>query len=103
MLIIRPWQESDRPFLRTLFLHSRRANLTWLDGSDWKLEYFDSPTIVQVILVAAEDGIRKGFAAVHVLENFLHSLFVDPAFQVQWLGSPVLAKGHAEFTSTRAL
>jgi prepilin-type processing-associated H-X9-DG protein len=103
LLIIRPWQESDRPFLRTLFLHSRRANWTWLDGSDWTLEDFDSTTIGEVIWVAEEDGHRKGFAAVHVNENFLHSLFVDPTCQGQGVGSALLKKVQTEFTSTGAL
>lgn len=103
MLIIRPWQESDRPFLRTLFLHSRRANWTWLDGSDWKLEDFDATTIGEVIWVAEMNGHRQGFAAVHVNENFLHSLFVDPGCQGQGVGSALLHKVQAEFTGTGAL
>lgn len=102
-MIIRPWQENDRPFLRTLFLHSRRANWTWLDGSDWQLEDFDAVTRDETIWVAEEDGHRLGFAAVYVNDNFLHSLFVDPDAQGKGVGSALLKKVQSEFTSTGSL
>ena len=44
-ILIRPWQESDRPFLRTLFLHARREAWPWLDSSAWQLEDFDAATL----------------------------------------------------------
>ena len=102
-MIIRPWQENDRPFLRTLFLHSRRANWTWLDGSDWQLEDFDAVTRDETIWVAEEDGHRLGFAAVYVNDNFLLSLFVDPNAQGKGVGSALLKKVQSEFTSTGSL
>lgn len=102
-MIIRPWQESDRPFLRTLFLHSRRANWTWLDGRDWQLEDFDAVTLDEIIWVAEDDGHRLGFAAVYVNDNFLHSLFVDPDAQGKGVGSALLKKVQSEFTSTGSL
>lgn len=64
-MIIRRWQESDRPFLRTLFLHARRAGWSWLDGRDWQLEDFDAATLDEVIWVAEEEGHRLGFASVY--------------------------------------
>lgn len=76
---IRPFTEADRPFLRTLFLASRKANWTWLDDAEWQLEDFDRVTLGERVLVAEEDGHRVGFAAVLDNDNFLHSLFIDPA------------------------
>lgn len=102
-MIIRPWQESDRPFLRTLFLHARRANWTWLDGRDWQLEDFDAVTRDEIIWVAEEDGHRLGFAAVYVNDNFLHSLFVAPDAQGKGVGSALLKKVQSEFTRTGSL
>lgn len=78
---VRPFTEADRPFLRTLFLASRKANWHWLDGSDWALEDFDRVTLGERILVAEDDGHRLGFAAVLPNDNFLHSLFIDPDWQ----------------------
>ena len=63
-IVIRPWQESDRPFLRTLYLHARRDAWPWLDDSGWYLEDFDAATRDEAIWVAEQDGHRLGFASV---------------------------------------
>ncbi|WP_428943517.1 N-acetyltransferase family protein [Pantoea sp. FN060301] len=100
---VRPFTEADRPFLRTLFLASRRANWHWLDDSDWQLEDFDRVTLGERILVAEEDGHRTGFAAVLPNDNFLHSLFIDPAWQRRGVGTTLLDAVQQSFTSTGAL
>ncbi len=78
---IRPWEESDRPFLRTIYLHARREGWPWLDGSEWQLEDFDADTLGETILVAQADGHRLGFASIAENDNFLHHLFVTPDAQ----------------------
>ncbi|WP_455814341.1 N-acetyltransferase family protein [Pseudomonas graminis] len=100
---IRPFTEADRPFLRTLFLASRKANWTWLDDSQWQLEDFDRVTRGERVLVAEEDGHRIGFAAVLDNDNFLHSLFIDPDWQGSGAGSALLQAVQKSFTSTGAL
>ncbi|MBP2167522.1 GNAT superfamily N-acetyltransferase [Erwinia toletana] len=100
---IRPFTEADRPFLRTLFLASRKASWHWLDSSDWRLEDFDRVTLGEAILVAEEDGHRLGFAAVLNNDNFLHSLFVDPDAQRRGVGSALLQAVEQSFSSTGAL
>lgn len=100
---IRPFCEADRPFLRTLFLASRKANWHWLDSSDWQLEDFDRVILGEIVLVAEQDGYRAGFAAVLENDNFLHSLFVDPRFQGTGIGSALLEAVQKRFTSTGAL
>lgn len=100
---IRPFTEADRPFLRTLFLASRKANWHWLDAESWRLEDFDRVTIGEQIWVALVEGHRAGFAAVHDNDNFLHSLFVDPAFQRCGVGSALLDVVEARFSGTGAL
>lgn len=102
-MIIRPWHETDRPFLRTLYLHARRQSWRWLDGSDWQLEDFDAATWDETIWVADDDGHRAGFASVYANDNFLHNLFVDPDWQGRGVGSALLQKVQAEFTSTGSL
>lgn len=49
---IRQYQESDRPFLRTLYLASRQAAFSWLDEERFRLEDFDRSTLGETILVA---------------------------------------------------
>lgn len=100
---IRPWQESDRPFLRTLYLHARRAAWPWLDDSAWRLEDFDAATLNEQIWVAIDAGHRVGFASVAVNDNFLHCLFVDPHYQGQGAGKALLEHVQQTFTSTGAL
>ncbi len=103
MIAIRAFNEADRPFLRTLFLAARKASWHWLDGKEWQLEDFDRVTLGERILVAEEAGHRKGFAALLPADNFLHSLFVDPACQGQGVGSTLLEAAQKGFTSTGAL
>lgn len=100
---IRSWQESDRPFLRTLYLHARREAWPWLDGSDWQLEDFDAATRNERIYVALENGHRVGFASLDQNGNFLHNLFIDPACQGQGIGSALLEHVQKQFTGTGAL
>lgn len=103
MIVIRPFTETDRPFLRTLFLAARKASWHWLDASEWQLEDFDRITLGERIVVAEEEGSRKGFAAQLPADNFLHSLFVDPACQGHGVGSALLQAAQNSFTSTGAL
>lgn len=102
-MTVRPYLEADRPFLRTLFLASRRANWHWLDGAAWQLEDFDRITLGERVMVASREGSRVGFAAVLPNDNFLHSLFVDPAWQGRGIGTELLQAVQAGFTSTGKL
>jgi ribosomal protein S18 acetylase RimI-like enzyme len=102
-VLIRPWTESDRPFLRTLYLHARREAWPWLDGSDWRLEDFDEATKDEQIWVAEDDGHRLGFASVWVNDNFLHNLFVAPEHAGRGVGQALLKKVQSAFSSTGAL
>ncbi|ELY4031985.1 GNAT family N-acetyltransferase [Cronobacter sakazakii] len=100
---IRPWEESDRPFLRTIYLHARREGWPWLDGSEWRLEDFDADTLGETILVAQADGHRLGFASIAENDNFLHHLFVAPDAQGRGVGEALLEAVQARFTGTGAL
>ncbi len=100
---IRLFEEADRPFLRTLFLAARRHNWTWLDGAEWRLEDFDAVILGETVFVAELAGQRVGFAGVLDNDNFLHSLYVDPAAQGQGVGSALLRHVQARFSSTGAL
>ena len=102
-MIIRPGRESDRPFLRTLYLHARKASWTWVKNPDWQLEDFDAATRNETLWVAESDGHRLGFASVWDNDNFLHNLFVDPLWQGKGAGSALLAHVQSTFTSTGSL
>lgn len=102
-LLVRPWQESDRPFLRTLFLHARREAWPWLESTDWQLEDFDAATRDEVIWVAVQNGHRLGFASVWANDNFLHMFqehMPDPEALILRVNKQVVQK---TFTSTGSL
>lgn len=100
---IRLFAEADRPFLRTLFLAARRHNWDWIENEDWQLEDFDRIIPGETVLVAELDGHRVGFAGLMENDNFLHSLYVDPAYQGRGVGSALLNEIQSRFTSTGAL
>lgn len=75
---IRPYQETDRPFLRTLYLASRKAAFGWRDTSNYQLEDFDGATLGEAIWVAEDGGTLLGFVSVYREDNFIHNLYVDP-------------------------
>ncbi|MEL1847340.1 GNAT family N-acetyltransferase, partial [Acinetobacter baumannii] len=54
-------------------------------------------------MVAELDGHRVGFAGLMENDNFLHSLYVDPAYQGRGVGSALLNEVQGRFTSTGAL
>lgn len=102
-LIIRPYSEADRPFLRTLYLSSRRSHWHWLTGDDWQLEDFDSLILGEQVWVAITDQQRAGFAAWSPVNNFLHSLFVSPEHQRSGIGTALLQQVQQQFTATGSL
>ena len=102
-LIIRPYCEADRPFLRTLYLSSRRSNWHWLASDDWQLEDFDPLILGEQVLVAMADQQRAGFTAWSPVNNFLHSLFVSPDYQGNGVGSALLQQIQQQFTATGSL
>ncbi|CAM3727362.1 GNAT family N-acetyltransferase [Rouxiella silvae] len=100
---IRPYQEADRPFLRTLYLAARKATFTWLDQSEWALEDFDRSVIGEKVIVAEREGKIVGFASILLHDNFLHNLFIDPEAQGQGVGSHLIGIVEQNFTRTGSL
>lgn len=100
---IRPYQESDRPFLRTLYLAARRATFSWLDRERFRLEDFDRATLGETILVAIDGDEHLGFASIFMEESFLHNLFVDPKMQHRGAGKALLQAAQELFTSHGSL
>lgn len=98
-MIIRAFEEKDRPQLRELYLQTRLNAWTWLDSSSWQPEDFDNVTKDEQIWVAQDNGELLGFASVWVVDNFLHSLYVAPDHQGKRIGLALLEKVQAEFTT----
>lgn len=100
---IRKYQEADRPFLRTLYLASRKAAFPWRDIEGYRLEDFDRSTLGEDIWVAEERGKRLGFVSIYRQDNFIHNLYVDPHLPPLGVGSALLQAAEQTFTATGSL
>lgn len=89
-LLIRAFEESDRPRLQELFLVARRAAFPWIDSGSFYLHDFDEATAGEVIYVAELGEKVVGFASVWKEDNFLHNLFVDPGHWRKGIGLELL-------------
>lgn len=89
-LNIRKYTLDDVPALRRIFLASRRKTFSWVDPQAFTLSDFDRATKGEEILVALEDNLPIGFIAWWPPENFIHSLFVDPACTGKGAGKMLL-------------
>jgi GNAT superfamily N-acetyltransferase len=95
-LTVRKYTSEDAPALRRIFLDARRFAFSWAGPETFDLTDFDLVTQGESILVAVENGSPKGFIAWWPPENFVHSLFVDPAFIGKGAGKLLLNAGLAE-------
>ena len=89
-LTIKKYSPEDAPDLRRIFLESRRKAFFWANPEHFDLADFDQATRHEEILVAIDNGSPVGFIAWWPPENFIHSLFVDPAFMGKGIGKLLL-------------
>jgi len=89
-LKIRDFEENDRQGLRQLYLTCREQTFSWLDTSTYLPEDFDAHTKGEHILVAAQDGMLVGFAAVYLSESFIHHLYIRADYHKKGIGKKLL-------------
>lgn len=87
---IRPAVPADVEALRELFLASRRNAFFWAEPDSLQLLDFDMATQDEPILVAVLNEQIVGFVSWWPPENFVHNLFVDPAYQRSGIGQLLL-------------
>jgi len=87
---VRPFVASDGPALRELFIRSRTSAFPWRPIDAFRLGDFDEQTKDEFILVAERDGIAVGFLSLWQPDEFIHHLFVDPAWMRCGVGSVLL-------------
>ncbi|MBO0953066.1 GNAT family N-acetyltransferase [Fibrella forsythiae] len=78
------------PDLRALYYLSRQTAFPWEDPSGYTLLDFDLVTQDESILVAVDQQRPVGFISWWPPDNFIHSLFVDPAFIRKGVGKSLL-------------
>lgn len=89
-LNIRALRASDRPACAKLFLDVRRAAFHWLDARQFHLDDFEVATVGESTWLAETDGRIVGFVSVYPAANFVHHLFVEPAYQNLGVGAALL-------------
>jgi len=87
---IREMKPADKRSLQKNYLECRKKTFDWLDPASFGLADFDKDTEGEWLLVAEDDSRVVGFSPVWVEDNFLHHLFVNPAFQSQGIGKTLL-------------
>ncbi len=87
---VREFLEKDRESLRSVYLVTRRERFCWLNGESLRESDFDRDTEGEKIWVFESAGKVIGFISVWEPENFIHHLFVLPAFSRLGYGSQLL-------------
>ncbi|MEZ0612024.1 GNAT family N-acetyltransferase [Fibrella sp. WM1] len=82
-----PHHTSD---LRRIYYQARQTAFPWVDPSNFGLLDFDLATQDESILVAIYQQHPIGFVSWWPPDNFIHSLFVDPAFIGKGVGKSLL-------------
>ncbi|QDU31803.1 putative acetyltransferase [Anatilimnocola aggregata] len=91
-LEIRDFRPADLEPLRWIYLRSRAEAFVWLEPNSLLLQDFDVATQEEPILVAEQAGTIAGFVSWWPPENFIHNLFIDPAFTRQGIGRALLVE-----------
>ncbi|MWV44560.1 GNAT family N-acetyltransferase [Paenibacillus sp. HJL G12] len=87
---IRAANASDYPELRQIYLESRRKSFVWESEKEMALADFDRHTNEEHIILAEEEDCILGFASLYLPDDFIHNLFVHPAYAGKGAGSKLL-------------
>ena len=80
------------PVLAEIYLSVRRATFLWVDPSHFSLEDFVAHTTGESLLVCEDPhGVIAGFASLWEADDFIHMLYILPAFQGRGVGKALLA------------
>lgn len=84
------FRQSDLDALRELFLKVRQSTFVWADRTTFDLPDFDVQTKGEYILTALHQEKVIGFISVWMRDNFIHHLYIDPAFHKRGIGKMLL-------------
>ncbi|PST23316.1 GNAT family N-acetyltransferase [Rhizobium sp. JAB6] len=89
---IRPAREEDMRTLAEIYLHVRCETFRWVDPDRFALEDFATHTNGERLFVCEDGhGTIAGFAAIWEPDDFIHMLYILPAFQGRGAGKALLA------------
>lgn len=80
------------PLLAEIYLRVRSATFLWVDPGNFSLEDFAVHTVGERLIVCEDShGTIAGFAALWEADDFIHMLYILPAFQGRGAGKALLA------------
>lgn len=85
-----PYQFDYTDALRLVYLQARQAAFPWVEPDSLQLLDFDQVIQGETVLVALDQGVPIGFIAWWPPDNFIHSLFVNPAWTRRGVGQSLL-------------
>ncbi|MBB6486466.1 GNAT family N-acetyltransferase [Rhizobium lusitanum] len=89
---IRPAREQDMRHLAEIYLDVRRQTFSWVDPDHFILEDFATHADGERLSVCEDQhGTIAGFAAIWEPDDFIHMLYILPAFQGRGAGKALLA------------
>jgi ribosomal protein S18 acetylase RimI-like enzyme len=88
---IRPANREDRAILAEIYLAVRQATFTWVDPGHFHEADFAAHTRGERVLVCQDNGgVIAGFLTLWEPEDFIHMLYIRPAFQGRGAGTALL-------------
>jgi GNAT superfamily N-acetyltransferase len=92
---IRPASRGDVAACAALYERVRRHSFLWESPTSCTADDFARIFAGEAWTLAWAGVLLAGLASVFAAEGFVHGLYVDPAFQGQGIGRPLLAAGLA--------
>ncbi len=85
-----PYRTEHTESLRLVYQQARQVAFPWIDPVSFRLTDFDEVIRGETVLVAVEQATPVGFIAWWPPDNFIHSLFVSPAYIGRGIGKVLL-------------
>ncbi len=85
-----PYRAEHAESLRLVYQQARQSAFSWVDPVRFQLTDFDEVIQGETVLVAVRREIPVGFIAWWPPDNFIHSLFVSPAYAGRGIGKALL-------------
>lgn len=86
-----------------IFLHGRRKAFPWQPADRFGLDDYYDCVEDELVIVAEVDGTVVGFVSIDQPERFIHTLFIDPAWQQRGIGTLLLREALRELRGSAQL